>query len=141
MTPWTVACRGPLSIEFPRQEYWSKFSSPGDLPDPRIEPRSPALQAVSLSSRPAESLKASCVPAKSLQSRRSLRPYGLYPGKLLCPWDSPGKNTVVGCHALLQGNLPDPRIKPTFLCLSHWQAGPLPLVPLGKLQVATSLAN
>ena len=38
---------GPLSMEFSRQEYWSglPFPSPGDLPDPRIEPRSPALQA------------------------------------------------------------------------------------------------
>ena len=33
----------------------------------------------------------------------SLRPYGLYPARLLCPRDSPGKNTGVGCHSLLQG--------------------------------------
>ena len=32
----------------------------------------------------------------------SLRPYGLYPTRVLCPWHSPGKNTRVGCHALLQ---------------------------------------
>ena len=32
----------------------------------------------------------------------SLRPYGLWPARLLCPWDSPGKNAGVGCHALLQ---------------------------------------
>ena len=32
----------------------------------------------------------------------SLRPHGLHPGRLLCPWDSPGKNTGVGCHFLLQ---------------------------------------
>ena len=39
-----------LSMEFSRQEYWSRlpFSSPGDLPDPEIKPRSPALQADSL---------------------------------------------------------------------------------------------
>ena len=44
-TPWTVACQAPLTIEFPRQEYLSglSFLSPGDLPDPRIEPVSPAL--------------------------------------------------------------------------------------------------
>ena len=49
-TPWTVACRAPLSMGFSRQEYWSglPFPSPGDLPDPGIEPRSPALQADSL---------------------------------------------------------------------------------------------
>ena len=45
MTPWTVACQAPLSIGFPRQEYWSElsFPSPGDLPDPGIESLSPAL--------------------------------------------------------------------------------------------------
>ena len=36
----------------------------------------------------------------------SLGPYGLYRSRLLCPWDSPGKNTGVGCHALLQGVFP-----------------------------------
>ena len=36
----------------------------------------------------------------------SLRPHGLKPARLLCPWDSPGKNTGVGCHALLQGIFP-----------------------------------
>ena len=48
-TPWTIAHQ-PLSMEFSRQEYWSKlpFPSPGDLPDPGIEPSSPALQADSL---------------------------------------------------------------------------------------------
>src|SRR5574337_633000 len=35
--------------------------------------------------------------------------------RLLCPWDSPNKNTGVGCHALLQGNLPDPGIEPAAL--------------------------
>ena len=46
-TPWTVACQALLSMEFPRQKYWSgfPFPSPGDLHNPRIEPRSPALQA------------------------------------------------------------------------------------------------
>ena len=33
----------------------------------------------------------------------STRPHGLEPARLLCPWDSPGKNKGVGCHALLQG--------------------------------------
>ena len=49
-TPWTVAHQALLSMEFSRQEYWSRlaFLSPGDLPDPEMEPRSPALQAVSL---------------------------------------------------------------------------------------------
>ena len=41
----------------------------------------------------------------------SLRPHGLWPTRLLCPWDSPGMNTGVGCHALLQRNLLDPGIE------------------------------
>ena len=46
-TPWTVAYQASLSMGFSRQEYWSglPFPSPGDLPDPGIEPRSPALEA------------------------------------------------------------------------------------------------
>ena len=49
-TPWTAAHQAPPSIGFSRQEYWSglPFPSPGDLPDPGIEPRSPALQADAL---------------------------------------------------------------------------------------------
>ena len=44
-TPWTVAYWAPPSMGFSRQEYWSglPFPSPGELPDPGIEPRSPAL--------------------------------------------------------------------------------------------------
>ena len=48
VTPWTEAPQVPLSMGFPRQEYWSGLPLPtGDLTDPRIEPGSPALQAVS----------------------------------------------------------------------------------------------
>ena len=45
VTPWTVAHQASLSIGFPREEYWSglPISSPGDLPDPGVEPRPPAL--------------------------------------------------------------------------------------------------
>ena len=44
-TPWTVAGQAPLSMGFSRQEYWSglPFPSPGDLPDPGIDPVSPVL--------------------------------------------------------------------------------------------------
>ena len=44
--PWTVACQAPLSMRFSRQEYWSglPFPSSGVLPNPGIEPQSPALQ-------------------------------------------------------------------------------------------------
>ena len=54
VTPCTVAHQAPPSMGFSRQEYWSglPFPSPGDLPDPGIEPRSPALQEDALTSEP-----------------------------------------------------------------------------------------
>ena len=56
-TLWTITYQAPPSMGFSRQEYWSglPFPSPGDLPNPRIEPGSPALQADALTSEPAKS--------------------------------------------------------------------------------------
>ena len=53
-TPWTAARQDPLSMEFSRQEFWSGLPcpSPGDLPDPGIEPGSPTLQADSVPTEP-----------------------------------------------------------------------------------------
>ena len=53
-TPWTVAHQAPPSMEFSRQEYWSglPFPSPGDLPNPGIEPGPPSLRADTLPSEP-----------------------------------------------------------------------------------------
>ena len=50
VTPWMIALQVPLSVGFSRQEFWSglPFPSPGDLPNPGIEPGSPALQSDSL---------------------------------------------------------------------------------------------
>ena len=46
--------------------------------------------------------------------------------------DSPGKNTGVGCHALLQGIFQTQELNPRVLCFLHWQVGSLLLAPLGK---------
>ena len=71
--------------------------------------------------------------AMSLQSCLTLRPYGLLqPARLLCPWDSPSKNTGVGGHALFQGIFPTQGSNLHPSCLLHWQVGSLPLVPPGK---------
>ena len=82
VTPWTVAYHAPLSVGFSRQEYWSglPFPSPGDLPNPGIEPGSPALQADALSSEP---------PGKLLYSQGNHKQnekttYGL--GENICKW-------------------------------------------------------
>ena len=54
MNPWTIAHQAPLSMKFSRQEYWSglPFPSPGDLPNPGIKPKFPALLVASLLSEP-----------------------------------------------------------------------------------------
>ena len=49
----------------------------------------------------------------------SLRPHGLQPTRLLCPWDSPGRTTGVGCHALLLGIFPSQGLNLCFLQLQH----------------------
>ena len=117
-TPWTAACQAPLSMEFSRKEYWRglQFPPPRDLHDPGIEPTSlapPALAGRFFTTAPpgnpsksiSESLNHSChlrirtITFPTLCDLVDCSP-------LLCPWDSPGKNTGVGCHALLQGLLP-----------------------------------
>ena len=55
----------------------------------------------------------------------SLRPHGRY-----SPWDSPGKNTGVGCHALLQGIFPNQGSR--SLMSPNWRVDCLPLAPAGK---------
>ena len=58
-----------------------------------------------------------CVRAHSVVSD-SLQLHGLQPARLLCPWDSPGRNTGVGCHSLLQGIFPIQGLNPHLL---SWQ--------------------
>ena len=48
-----------------------------------------------------------------------LRPQGLQPTRLLCPWDFPGKNTIMGCHFLFQEIFPTQGLSPYLLCLLH----------------------
>ena len=59
--PWTVVYQAPQSMEFSRQEYWSglPFLSPGDLPNPGIEPGSSALQTLDRSEPPGKPKNAS----------------------------------------------------------------------------------
>ena len=68
-----------------------------------------------------------CLVAKSCPTL--LRPHGLQPTRLLCPWAFPGKNPGVGCHFLLQGIFLTQGSNPR---LWHWQADSLPLNYLGS---------
>ena len=72
--PWTVAYQASLSMGFSRQEYWSglPFPSPGDLPDPGIEPGSPALEADALTSEPPgiDTIIISILPVRKLRPQK-----------------------------------------------------------------------
>ena len=61
--PWTIAHQAPLSMVFPRQEYWSglPFPSPGDFPDPGVEPVSAALASVFFTTQPLVKVIQSCM--------------------------------------------------------------------------------
>ena len=78
--------------------------------------------------------RCTCLYAKSLESCPALQPYGLQPTRLLCPWDSPGKNTGVGCCTLFQWIFPTQGSNLHLLHLLHWQVGSLLPVAIGKPQ-------
>ena len=77
-----------------------------------------------------------CVSTLSRSVRSTLRPHGLEPARLLCPWDSPGKNPGVDCHVLLQGIFPTQWSNPCLLCLLSRQANSLPLSHLRSLIIS-----
>ena len=75
--------------------------------------------------------------AKSLHWCPTLWSCGWGPTRLHCPWNSPGKNTAVGCLFLLQAIFPTQGSNLHLLCLLQWQVASLPLVPPGKPQYST----
>ena len=85
-TPWTVAHQAPPSMGFSRQEYCSglPFPSPGDLPNPGIEPKSPTWQEDALSSEPpGNTEKGKAIPFSIFAWRI---PWTEEPGRLYSPW-------------------------------------------------------
>ena len=104
-TLWTVARQASLSMGFSRQEYWSGslYPPPGDLSDTGVEPASLTFPTLAVkfftTSTTWGNSAAAAAAAKLFQSCLTLcDPVdGLPPGSLY-PWDSPGKNTGVGCH-------------------------------------------
>ena len=79
-----------------------------------------------------------CVRSVTSVVSDSLWPHGLQPARLLCPWDSLGKNTGVGCHALFQGLFPTQVLNSHLLHLLNWQVDSLPTEPPGKYCLNTS---
>ena len=124
MTPWTVASQASLSMGFPRQEYWSGLPSPSprDLANPGIEPVSPESPVLadgfftSRATTEAKDLSAcyACILSCSVVSN-SLRPFGLQPTRLLCPWVSFRQEYLSGLPFPSPGDFPDPNIKPSLL--------------------------
>ena len=106
--PRATSHQSPLSMEFSRLECWSRLP----FPSPGIKPGSPALQVDSIPSespgKPRRSITTSCCCCwrcfVASVGSDFVQHCGLQPARLLCPWDSRGKNTGVDCHALLRGS-------------------------------------
>ena len=81
-----------------------------------------------------------CVHARSVVFN-SLRLHGLWPARLLHPWNFPGKNTGVGCHFLLQRISPTQGFNPCLLCPLHWQEDSLPTELPEKPRYSISLSK
>ena len=126
MTPWTAALQAPLSmgiLQAKRLEWVTIPSPPGDLPNQGIESKSLALQANSLLPKPPgkpskkleECVKCCCfclvLSPKSCLTLCDPMELCSLPGSSV-HGDSPGKNTGVGCHALLQGVFPTQGLNP-----------------------------
>ena len=104
------------------------FPSPGDLPHPRIESKSPELQTVSCVQSPElqqilyqlnhQGNQSCCCCLLTKSCLTLLQSYELYPARLLCSCDFPGKNTRVGCHLFLQRIFPTQGLK---LHLLHYR--------------------
>ena len=114
--PWTIAPRAPLSMGFPRQEHQSglPFPSSGDLSNPGMEPESLALASAAAWEAPNKHLAVLCLVAQLCPILCNPVDCSL-PGSSVYE-NSPGKNTGVDCHALLQGIFPTQGLNPG---LSH----------------------
>ena len=138
-TPWTVACQAPLSMGFSRQEYWSELSCPPpeDLPNPGIEPGSPALQADSLPPKlSGKPISPSCVLCRSVISN-SLQLHGLQPTRLLCPRGFSAQYWS-GLSCPLPGDLPKPGTEPMSPALHVDSLPGKPVSPVKEVKVAQS---
>ena len=92
MILWTVALQAPLSMGFPWQEYWHglSFPSPGDLPNPGIEPTSPVLAGRFFTIEPPGSPLLAISSLQLLSCVQLFASHGLQHARLPCPSPTPG---------------------------------------------------
>ena len=109
-TPWTSVCQAPLSTKFSRQEYWSWLAISSSRGSSRHTVYAQMLSHV----------------------RLFVTPWSIARARLLCLWDSLGKNTGVSWHFFLQGIFPFQGSNLGLLGLLHWQEDSSPLVPPRK---------
>ena len=139
-TLWTIACQSPLSIEFPRQEYWSglPFVTPRDLSNPfqKTDSLEKTLMLGKIEGRSrrgrqrwngwdgwmASLIQWTWVCASSRRFWRTGKP-----GVLQSMGSQRVGHDWVTEQRTTPRDLPNPEIKPVFLCLLHWQADSLPL--------------
>ena len=136
--PWTTTCRLPCLSPSPRV---SSNSCPlSQWCHPTISSclqSFPALGTFSMSWLFESVVKESESVTCSFMSD-SLQPHGLQPTRLLCPWDSPGKNTGVGSHSLLHGIFPTQGLNPGPL---NYRQIFLPSAPPGKPHISRDIIN
>ena len=106
-TPGTVSRQAPLAMGLSRQESWNGLPCrpPGDLPASQADSSLSEHQGILSTSETSRTLSGNCVCERDGPSvvSSSLWARGLRSARLLCPWDSPGKDPGVGCHSLFQG--------------------------------------
>ena len=122
-----AAHQAPPSLGFSRQEHWSGLPFPSP-PNSCVEAKISKVLCLE------KGLYEDCVQATLQLYTAICNPVDYSPPGSSVHGDSPGKNTGVGCHALLQGIFLTQGSNPRLLCLLHWQVGSLPLVPPGEPQ-------
>ena len=121
-----AAHQAPPSLGFSRQEHWSGLPFPSP-PNSCVEAKISKVLCLE------KGLYEDCVQATLQLYTAICNPVDYSPPGSSVHGDSPGKNTGVGCHALLQGIFPTQGLNQNLLYLLRWQLGSLPLVPPGKL--------
>ena len=135
VTSWTVANQAPLSMGSLRQQYWVAISFSRGSSQPRNQIHISCVSCIGRwilyhwATWEAPSPAHVCGAQSSVLSS-SLQPHGLWPTRLLCPWDYPGKNTGVGRYFLLQRIFPAQELNLDLLQLLYWQEDSLPLYHL-----------